>query len=155
MTTPISVRLVDSNQNITLSLDEEDLADDSRFKAAIMTQLSPFYPDIAHADIRRETTNDSTSASITKRAGTKGTPADVLAALIALPEEINAAQTLAWELMLLDTRNLLTLEAILERQPQIAHAIADGEAAQEGYARSVKALKSCSSTPATIVQMGF
>ena len=92
------VRLVDSNQSVTLDLDEADLADDARFRTAIITQLSPFYPDITHALIQRETADGATRASVTKRAGTKGASADVLARLVASPEEHDPAQLLAWEL---------------------------------------------------------
>ena len=51
--------------------------------------LLPFYPAVANADIKRETKGENTVITVTKKAGTKGNFAPVIAALDAAPETIN------------------------------------------------------------------
>ena len=154
MSTPVLVRLADSNQTVTLDLNEADLTDDARFRTAIITQLSPFYPDIAHADIRRETTDGATHATVTKRAGTKGGSGDVLACLTASPEECDPAQFLAWELSLADVRGDLDLDTLLAEQNRIGQALAESHARAEVYEQSLTRLRACPPQPAPFVLPG-
>src|SRR5690348_6456105 len=129
MPTPVLVRLTESNQSVTLTLDEAEVADETRFRTAIITQLGPFYPDIAAADIRREDRDGNPGAVVTKRAGTKGGPHAVCSVLRTLPEEVNPAQVLAWDLALAEMRGTLTLDMLLSQQSAIAAAIESGDAA--------------------------
>ena len=154
MSTPVTVRLADSNQSVTLDLDDADLADEARFRTAIITQLSPFYPDIAYADIRRETDDGAIRASVTKRAGTKGGANDVLARLVVSPEEHDPAQLLAWELSLADMRGDLDLDRLLAEQNRISHALAESHARADVYEQSLTRLRACPPQPAPFVLPG-
>jgi hypothetical protein len=58
--------------------------------------LSPFYPELANAEIERELVDGTWIVKVTKRAGTKGSGSSpVLRVLMAAREEINPA--LVWQ----------------------------------------------------------
>lgn len=61
----------------------------------IIDALAPFYPAVANATIKRETVNDKTVITVTKKAGSKGILVGVVEKLSAAPEEISPIVAIA------------------------------------------------------------
>lgn len=75
----------------TLDLPEEICKSNKSLTDALL----PFYPAVANADIKREGKGEDTVITVTKKAGTKGSFAPVIAALDAAPEAINPVLVIA------------------------------------------------------------
>jgi hypothetical protein len=111
-----------------LQLDDSIAGDDTRLKQA----LSPFYPEIATASVRRETNGAGQMVvSLVKQAGTKGLVGegadtdplpDILAHLEALPARVNPALEMAWQIQFRQATGTLTVEDVLALQPKIEAA---------------------------------
>jgi hypothetical protein len=115
-----TIKLSDNGQ--TLTLPDDIAGDDERLRNA----LKPFYPELANAEIRRETKDDTLTVTVVKRAGPKG--AGILPALLAAPEELNPALALAWQLEHREITAGLELTELVALQPAIEQAIEAGEA---------------------------
>ena len=119
----------------------------------VRAALAPFVPWIANAQIERKEQEGQTVLNIIKRADTKGSGADVLAALIAAPEELNPAVAL-WK-RLERAANLDNPGTILEWQPAIADAIQQGEREIELVRSTLVQLAEGSVARTTRVPLGF
>lgn len=73
-----------------LELDDSICKSDKSLKDA----LSPYYPAVSNADIKRETKGGRTVITVTKRAGSKGNFEEILCALESAPEWIHPALVL-------------------------------------------------------------
>lgn len=91
-----------------IPLDETIAQDDNTLKTAI----SVYFPEYANAEIERQTTDDTVSIRLVKKAGTKGyLTQDVLVQnLQECRQEINPALKLSWQLKFLDIKNQITLK---------------------------------------------
>ena len=99
---------------------EETAISDEKLKLAITT----YFPEYANAEITRQILGDTTEIRLIKRAGTKG---NCITELKLAPEQINPAFELAWDLKLLERKNQLTLEVLIDMQGNINKTIKIGE----------------------------
>ena len=136
-------------ENQEINLPAEVGANDDLVRAA----LAPFVPWIVNARIERREQDGTTVLTVVKRADTKGSAADVIAALIAAPEEMNPAIAM-WKRLERDV-DLDDPGAIIEWQPAIAHAIQQGEHEVELVRSALGELVECSAAPTTRVPLGF
>jgi len=105
--------------------------------------LIQFYPGVANADFKREKNGDQTVITVTKKAGTKGTFAHVLAALNAAPESISPV------LMLQETP-----PAKLSTK-QLDDALTQGLEDEAEILRIANALDHAQAQPADVRPVGF
>jgi hypothetical protein len=104
-----------------LQLDDSIAGDDTRLKQA----LSPFYPEAATANIRRETNSTGQMVvSLVKQAGTKGADpiGDILISLVKARQHINPALELTWQIQFRQALGTLSIEDVLALQPMIDSA---------------------------------
>ncbi len=134
-----TIKLSDNGQTFTLP--DEIAGDDERLRNA----LKPFYPEMANAEIRRETKDDGLIVTVVKRAGPKG--AGILPALLAAPEHLNPALDLAWQLEHREIAASLELTELLALQPAIEQAIAAGEAEVKQIEITLRILKKALPVP--------
>ncbi len=108
-----------------IPLDETIAQDDNTLKTAI----SVYFPEYANAEIERQTTDDTVSIRLVKKAGTKGNLIQEIPIqqLQECRQEINPALKLSWQLKFLDIKNQITLEDLITLQPEIDKAIKSGE----------------------------
>lgn len=146
--------------------------------------LAPHYPDLANAQITRETQDGVLKVTVSKRAGPKGNGRDasssgdlpitgesaegnanpVLAALDAAPPYLNPALALAWQLARREVAGTraesgdnpgMRLEEQLVLQAVISEAILEGELESRLIGKSVEALQQARAVPARCVPGGF
>lgn len=103
-----------------IPLDEAIAQDDNTLKTAI----SVYFPEYANAEIERQTTDDTVSIHLVKKAGTKGSQ---FRELKNSSEEINPALKLGWQIKLLEIKNQISLENLITLQPEIEKAIKLGQ----------------------------
>jgi hypothetical protein len=121
------VKLSGDGQEIPLA--DAIAGNDQQLKAA----LTPFYPEMANAIIRRETDSAGQMVvTLTKQAGTKGSSQEgevnpVLDYLGQQRQEINPAMRVAWKLQMLQASNQFELEDLVALQPKIEAALHQGE----------------------------
>lgn len=115
--------------------------------------LAPFVPWIANALLQRKEESGNNVVTVIKRADTKGSTGDVLEALVAAPQELNPAVAL-W-IQLQEQVKLDDPGAMLEWQPAIAQAIADGERDIQAVQAAMQYLAECATVPASLVPLGF
>jgi hypothetical protein len=117
-----------------IPLDEAIAQDDNTLKTAI----SVYFPEYANAEIERQTTDDTVSIRLVKKAGTKGSQFRELKNSF---EEINPALKLGWQIKLLEINSQINLESLITLQPEIDKAIKLGqswETYSEKVAQSLK-----------------
>jgi len=117
-----------------IPLDEAIAQDDNTLKTAI----SVYFPDYANAEIERQTTDDTVSIRLVKKAGTKGS---LFRELKNSFEEVNPALKLGWQIKLLEINSQICLENLITLQPEIDKAIKLGqswETYSEKVAQSLK-----------------
>jgi hypothetical protein len=130
---------------------DEIACDDQRLREA----LTPFYPEMANAEITRTEKDGKLIVEMSKRAGTKGCYADVLAALCSAPEQINPALVMQHKLQQLEKQGRLDLQTILRLQPQIRRAVSDGNEQIEQQKKSLDLLRAGVPAPAKAIPSGF
>jgi nitrate reductase NapAB chaperone NapD len=131
---------------------KDDIArDDRRLREA----LTPFYPEMANAEITRTENDGKLVVEMAKRAGTKGCCADVLTALKNAPEQINPALEMQHKLKQLEKQDKLDLRTILRLQPQIRRAASDGAEQLEQHKKALALLCDVMPMPARTVPGGF
>ena len=109
--------IIESQQ---VPIPEETAISDEKLRLAIST----YFPEYANAEITRQNKGDTTEIRLVKRAGTKG---NCITELTLAPEQINPAFELAWKLKLLEIKNQLTLEVLIDMQGKINQTIKIGE----------------------------
>lgn len=117
-----------------IPLDEAIAQDDNTLKTAI----SVYFPEYANAEIERQTTDDTVSIRLVKKAGTKGNHFTELKNSF---EEINPALKLGWQIKLMEINSQISLENLITLQPEIDKAIKLGqfwETCSEKVAQSLK-----------------
>ncbi|MBD2497303.1 hypothetical protein NIES593_17830 [Hydrococcus rivularis NIES-593] len=112
-----------------IPLDEAIAQDDNTLKTAI----SVYFPEYANAEIERQTTDDTVSIRLVKKAGTKGS---LFRELNNCFEEINPALKLGWQIKLLEINSQISLENLITLQPEIDKAIKLGQS-WETYSEKV------------------
>lgn len=138
--------------NQTLTLPDDITADDHLIRQA----LSPFYPALANAEIKRQPQADGTETiSVVKQAGPKGM-GHILHALQAAPRSVNPALAFYLELKRRGhwTRPL-PAEELLVQQTQIAQAITKGETELKEVETLRQKLLTLTAVPADQVPVGF
>jgi hypothetical protein len=134
-----------------IPLDDALAGDDNLTRKA----LTPFYAEVANAQIKRETKEGQMIVTVVKRAGPKGTRSTIgsaLAALTAAASHVNPALQLYLELTNGPT---LTAEQLLIQQTQIEAALIEGQAEVEEIQSALQALFLARPTPATFTPLGF
>lgn len=133
-----------------IPLDDALAGDDNLTRKA----LTPFYADVANAQIKRETKDGQMIVTVVKRAGPKGTHliGNALAALTAAPSHMNSALQLYLELA---NGSALTAERLLASQAQIEAALEEGQAEVEEIQSAIQALFVSRPAPATFTPLGF
>ncbi len=116
--------------------------------------LTPFYPEVATAEIKREEKDGTTYIRIVKRAGTKGQE-NILPSLIQSEQTINPAITLSWQLKMLELQGGMQIENLLLVQPEIDEAISSGRDWKTEVERSLKILKQSPPKPSQTPIVGF
>jgi hypothetical protein len=118
--------------------------------------LSPFYPELANAEIERELVDGTWIVKVTKRAGTKGSGSSpVLRVLMAAREEINPALVWQEKLKQIEEKGGLRLEKLLRLQPQIQQAVDEGTAQIKEVNSSLSLIKRGKPVAGRTVPPGF
>jgi hypothetical protein len=118
--------------------------------------LSPFYPELANADIDRELVDGVWIVKVTKRAGTKGAGnSTVIFALAAAPEEINPALVLQHRIMQIEAHGKLSLGKILRLQPEIRQTAEKGMAQVKELNDSLRLLEGGKPVAGRSIPPGF
>jgi hypothetical protein len=134
-----------------IPLDDALAGDDNLTRKA----LTPFYAEVANAQIKRETKEGQMIVTVVKRAGPKGTRSTIgstLAALTAAASHVNPALQLYLEFTNGPT---LTAEQLLIQQPQIEAALIEGQAEVEEIQSALQSLFLSRPIPATFTPLGF
>ncbi|MBD2772021.1 hypothetical protein [Iningainema tapete] len=120
-------------------LDETIASDDNTLKTAI----SVYFPEYANAEIERQTTDDTVSIRLVKKAGTKGNLIQevTIQQLRESPFEVNPALKLAWQLKLLEIKNQITLSGLIAIQPEIDLAIKSAQSWETYTEKVTQSLK--------------
>lgn len=136
---------------------EFEIADDvARDDRHLREALTPFYAELANAEINRSEEDGKLIVTVTKRAGTKGAGvSDVLHALSAAPEEINPALALQRQLMRLEEQGKLDLRKILRLQPDIRRAVDEGMKQIKEHNASLKLLREGTPVAGRSIPPGF
>lgn len=145
----MAIVLVDQH---ALTLPDDITADDQLIRQA----LSPYYPDLAHAEITRQRQADGTETiSVLKQAGPKGT-GHIVTALEQAPRDLNPA--MGCYLALEEEghwRHPIPAEVLLEQHRRIAVAITEGEQEAKDVDRLRQHLLALSAVPSQDVPPGF
>ena len=159
--------------NQEIPLDAETAASDHEIRQA----LKWCYPEISNATINRRTEGEREIITVIKRAGTKGSAATcavveecgenvaatvarrthgaVVAALVAAPEEINPAVSLACELQTRMASGELTLAELTLKRAEMQEAQAAGEAEEAFVERARARLTNAPAQASCFVPIGF
>lgn len=130
-----------------LELPDEIVATDDLLKKA----LSPYYPGVSDAEIKRETKDDKAIVTVVKRAGPKGNANLVVASLDETPRHLNPAIALYQQLQ--DSTMLPEDLALMESH--IDQAIEQGEAEMRAVNEASQKLAAAAPVPGPIVFPGF
>ncbi|MGA9998084.1 MAG: hypothetical protein WBP93_21905 [Pyrinomonadaceae bacterium] len=159
--------------NQEIPLDAETAASDHEIRQA----LKWCYPEISNATINRRTEGEREIITVIKRAGTKGaadcrgtaarecrgkasavasrTLGNVLAALVAAPEEINRAVLVACELQTKIATGDLTLGELTLKRAEMQEALDAGEAEETRIEQARTRLLSAPAQSSCLVPTGF
>jgi hypothetical protein len=141
-----------SADGTSLNLDDHIARDDGLLRKA----LSPFYPELANAEIKREEKDGELTVRMSKRAGPKGAAASpVLAALARAAEGLNPALVMQHRLLEMQGRGDLDLKQLLLLGAEIERAAEQGEAELDEVARALKSLRAGQPVPSARVPAGF
>ncbi|MBO3458445.1 hypothetical protein G7B40_025200 [Aetokthonos hydrillicola Thurmond2011] len=116
--------------------------------------LTPFYPEVSTAEIKREEKDGNTYIRIVKRAGTKG-QGNIMQIFIQSEQTINPAITLTLQLKILELQGEMHIENLLLLQSQINKAISSGREWNTAVERSLKILKQSPPKPSQTPITGF
>jgi hypothetical protein len=116
--------------------------------------LTPFYPEIAHAEITRTDKDGITQIRMVKKAGTKGL-GDILQTLITSEHQFNPALLLSWQIKMLEIQGHLNIENLLLLQDELETAITTGREWQTELDKSLNILKKSPPIPSQIPISGF
>jgi hypothetical protein len=131
---------------------DEIARDDQRLREA----LTPFYPELANAEITRSEQEGKLIVTMVKRAGTKGSGfADVLAVLRDSPEEFNPALVLQHKMSQMEKEGKLDLRKILRMQPEIRFAVNEGMKQIEAQRETLKLLREGKPVAGKSISVGF
>jgi hypothetical protein len=136
----------------TLTLPDDITANDQLIRQA----LSPYYPDLAHADIKRQRQADGTETiSVMKQAGPKGT-SHILTVLENAPRCMNPAMACYLELERQGHwAHPLPAEDVLVQHRRIGVAVTEGEHEANDVERLRQNLLALSAVPAHDIPPGF
>lgn len=124
--------------------------------ATLRQALLPFFPELGTADIQRDPEKDGTiRIRVTKKAGTKGSSANILAELAVIPAEINPALHLAWQLKQQELESGTNVELLLDLHDEIEVAIEEGSEWKKDMNETLTCLKSYRLTHSLIPVIGF
>lgn len=132
---------------------KDDLArDDQQLREA----LTPFYPEMANAEITRSEQDGSLVVTMAKRAGTKGSSrSEVLTGLRNTTETINPAVLLQDKLRRMEERGELDVRKLMRLQPEIRWAMNDAQKQMEEVKASLKLLGEAKPVAAKSIPLGF
>ncbi|MGE0127570.1 MAG: hypothetical protein AB7U82_05785 [Blastocatellales bacterium] len=132
---------------------KDDIArDDQRLREA----LTPFYPEMANAEITRSEQDGRLVVTMAKRAGTKGfSRADVLTVLRNAAEMVNPAVLMQDKLRRMEERGELDVQKLMRLQPGIRRAMNDGQKQIKEVKASLKLLADAKPVAARSVPGGF
>jgi hypothetical protein len=128
-------------------LDESIAANDD----VLRTTIAAYMPQLANAEIQRQTQGDTVRIQMLKRAGTKGSVAAVCQELDAAPPQLNPALSLVWQLEQLKLQKDLDIAALIALQPQIEAAYTNGQKWEVAIANANLNLCRAPATPARIM----
>lgn len=134
---------------------EIPLADEvAAFDQTLRDTLTPFYPEVATADINREEKDGVTLIRMVKKAGSKG-GLNILQSLIESEQSLNPALTLSWQLKMLEVQGGMNIENLLLVQAEINSAITTGKQWETEVERSLTLLKQSPPIPSQATITGF
>ncbi|MFN6475357.1 hypothetical protein [Nostoc sp. DedQUE07] len=142
-----------------IKLDGQDINIDDAIASVdedLKSVLVPFYPQLANAEITRETNSDGLMVvRMIKRAGPKGNDA-VIEFLMLSPNQLNPAIDLSWQAKQILFRNSpIELKHILDLQPQIKAAVKAGQEEKDSMARALTFLCQCPPQASNVTIAGF
>ena len=141
-----------STDGTEFELKDDVARDDQRLREA----LTPFYPEMANAEITRSEQDGRLIVTMAKRAGTKGfSRADVLTMLRNAMETVNPAVLMQDKLRRMEERGELNVRILMRLQPEIRRAMNDGQKQIEEVKASLKLLGEGKSVAARSVPAGF
>jgi hypothetical protein len=132
---------------------KDDIArDDQRLREA----LTPFYPEMANAEITRSELDGKLIVTMAKRAGTKGfSRSDVLTVLRNAMETVNPAVLMQDKLRQMEELGELDVRKLMRLQPEIRRAMNDGQKQIEEVKASFKLLGEGMPVAARSIPVGF
>jgi hypothetical protein len=132
---------------------KDDIArDDQRLREA----LTPFYPEMANAEITRSEQDGRLIVTMAKRAGTKGfSRSHVLTVLQNAMETVNPAVLMQDRLRRMEERGELDVRKLMRMQPEIRRAMNDGQKQIEEMKASLKLLGDAQPVAAKSIPVGF
>ncbi len=142
---------------ITTDGSEFEVADEiARNDQKLQEALTPFYPELANAEITRSEQEGRLIVTMVKRAGTKGNGfTDVLAVLRDSPEEFNPALVLQHKMIQMQKEGKLDLRKILRMQPEIRFAVNEGMKQIEAQRETLKLLREGKPVAGKSIPVGF
>jgi hypothetical protein len=118
--------------------------------------LTPFYPEMANAEITRLEQDGKLIVTMAKRAGTKGfSRSDVLTVLRNATGTVNPAVLMQDKLRQMEERGELDVRKLIRLQPEIRRAMNDGQKQIEEVKASLKLLGEGRSVAARSIPVGF
>ncbi|MFN6474028.1 MAG: hypothetical protein RMY36_030735 [Nostoc sp. SerVER01] len=134
-----------------ITIDDAIAQNDEDLKKVIV----PFYPQLANAEIKRETTAQGLVVRMIKQAGLKGSDA-VIESLKNAPSEFNPAIDLAWRCkQVFFTNSQVELKDVIDLQPQIESALSAGNKENNEIRHSLYFLTHCPSEASNTPIAGF
>ncbi len=141
-----------STDGVEFEVKDDIARDDQRLREA----LTPFYPEMANAEITRSEQDGRLIVTMAKRAGTKGfSRSDVLTVLRNAVETVNPAVLMQDELRRMEERGELDVRKLMRLQPEIRRAMNDGQRQIEEVKASLKLLGEGRSVAAKSIPVGF
>ncbi|KYC34693.1 hypothetical protein WA1_49065 [Scytonema hofmannii PCC 7110] len=142
--------LVIENQEIPI--EEKIAASDDVLRQAI----SSYYPELAHAQIQRNSEGETVKIKMIKQAGTKGcnTP-NIIQYLAESLDCTNPALLLSWQLKLMEINGNLSIEQLIELQPVIDKAVEEGEVWIQAIQATLHSLTNAPSVPSNLAVTGY
>lgn len=116
--------------------------------------ITPFYPEIANAEITREEKDGITQIRMVKKAGTKGV-GDILQTLIDSEHQFNPALILSWQIKMLEIQGCLNIENLILVQDELEKAITTGREWHIELEKSLHLLQQSPPIPSQRIITGF
>ncbi|MEH1780877.1 MAG: hypothetical protein V7L26_17540 [Nostoc sp.] len=142
-----------------IKLDGQDINIDdaiARSDEDLKSVLVPFYPQLANAQITRETTPDGLLiVKMIKQAGPKGNETTI-ESLKNAPNQLNPAIDLSWKAkQKFFSNSPIELKDVIDLQPQIQAALKNGQEEKESINRAKAFLRHCPPQASNITISGF